>query len=199
MTKTVIVTGAGRGVGRRVAAEFAAKGWNVAAVDVDGPRVKCLAEEIGSIEGDARPLRGRRKLGSCGGCLGTGRCRSMADRGRPGVDGWRIRPFIQGFPRDARRRVGHGGGFEHEGRVSLRQACHSSDAAQWRWAHHQFRIECGQELQPGSWLLLHGGQDRCDRHHASSRQGVCEPRHCREYRGPWSPGRRPGRRSAARS
>lgn len=48
MTKTVIVTGAGRGVGRRVAADFTAKGWNVAAVDVDGPRVKRLVEDLGS-------------------------------------------------------------------------------------------------------------------------------------------------------
>jgi 3-oxoacyl-[acyl-carrier protein] reductase len=51
MAKTVIVTGAGRGVGRRVAAEFAAKGWNVAAVDIDGSRVERLAEEMGAVEG----------------------------------------------------------------------------------------------------------------------------------------------------
>ena len=55
MTKTVIITGAGRGVGRRAAAEFAAKGWNVAAVDVDGPRVKCLGGRWFH-GGDARPL-----------------------------------------------------------------------------------------------------------------------------------------------
>jgi NAD(P)-dependent dehydrogenase (short-subunit alcohol dehydrogenase family) len=57
MTKTVIVTGAGRGVGRRAAAEFAAKGWNVAAVDVDGPRVKRLAEDVGSMGGRSPPSR----------------------------------------------------------------------------------------------------------------------------------------------
>jgi NAD(P)-dependent dehydrogenase (short-subunit alcohol dehydrogenase family) len=56
MTKTVIITGAGRGVGRRAAAEFAAKGWNVAAVDVDGPRVKCLAEDVGSMGGTLAPF-----------------------------------------------------------------------------------------------------------------------------------------------
>ena len=51
MAKTVIVTGAGRGVGKLVAATFAAKGWNVAAADIDGARVERLAREVGEAAG----------------------------------------------------------------------------------------------------------------------------------------------------
>ena len=46
MGKTVIVTGAGRGTGRLVASEFAARGWNVAAADLFEDRVRKLAQEI---------------------------------------------------------------------------------------------------------------------------------------------------------
>jgi NAD(P)-dependent dehydrogenase (short-subunit alcohol dehydrogenase family) len=46
MGKTVIVTGAGRGTGRLVASEFAARGWNVAAADLFEDRVRNLAQEI---------------------------------------------------------------------------------------------------------------------------------------------------------
>ena len=46
MGKTVIVTGAGRGTGRLVASQFAARGWNVAAADLFGDRVRNLAQEI---------------------------------------------------------------------------------------------------------------------------------------------------------
>ena len=51
MAKTVIVTGAGRGVGKLVAGSFAARGWNVAAADIDGSRVERLAQEAGGTNG----------------------------------------------------------------------------------------------------------------------------------------------------
>ena len=57
MAKTVIVTGAGRGTGRLVAGRFAAKGWNVAAVDLDESRVKHLATEGAGAGGELRALQ----------------------------------------------------------------------------------------------------------------------------------------------
>lgn len=57
MSKTVIVTGAGRGTGRLVAARFAAEGWNVALVDLFVERIAQLAAEIKSRGGRAEPLQ----------------------------------------------------------------------------------------------------------------------------------------------
>lgn len=57
MPKTIIVTGAGRGAGKLVATRFAAKGWNVAAVDIDGSRVERLAAEVGGSAGQLAPFK----------------------------------------------------------------------------------------------------------------------------------------------
>src|SRR6185295_1690575 len=46
----------------------------------------------------------------------------MEDRGCPGVHGWRIRTIFSQFPRNTGRRMGHGGGIEHERRISLCKA-----------------------------------------------------------------------------
>ena len=46
--KTVVVTGAGSGIGRATALAFAAQGARVAACDVDQPRLDALAGELGS-------------------------------------------------------------------------------------------------------------------------------------------------------
>jgi NAD(P)-dependent dehydrogenase (short-subunit alcohol dehydrogenase family) len=57
MGKTVIVTGAGRGTGRLIASQFAARGWNVAAVDLVEDRVQSLAQEINSTGAHMRAVQ----------------------------------------------------------------------------------------------------------------------------------------------
>lgn len=56
MEKVVIVTGAGRGIARRVALDFAAQGWRVAVVDLVAERAKGTATEIEQAGGAAVPL-----------------------------------------------------------------------------------------------------------------------------------------------
>jgi NAD(P)-dependent dehydrogenase (short-subunit alcohol dehydrogenase family) len=56
MDKVVIVTGAGRGIARRVALDFAAQGWRVAVVDLVGERAKHTTQEIEAAGGTALPL-----------------------------------------------------------------------------------------------------------------------------------------------
>src|SRR4051794_41886475 len=46
--KSVVVTGAGGGIGRAVAAAFAAAGARVCAVDVNGAAVREVVEEMGA-------------------------------------------------------------------------------------------------------------------------------------------------------
>src|SRR4051812_49709190 len=46
--KSVVVTGAGGGIGRAVAAAFAAASARVCAVDVDGAAVREVVEELGA-------------------------------------------------------------------------------------------------------------------------------------------------------
>jgi NAD(P)-dependent dehydrogenase (short-subunit alcohol dehydrogenase family) len=48
MTKTILITGAGSGIGRAAANRFAAEGWVVAATDVNGAALDALRAEIGS-------------------------------------------------------------------------------------------------------------------------------------------------------
>ena len=48
MARSVIVTGAGRGIGRAVALRFAEDGWHVTAVDVDGSAVADTADRAGA-------------------------------------------------------------------------------------------------------------------------------------------------------
>ncbi|HEY4239165.1 MAG TPA: SDR family NAD(P)-dependent oxidoreductase [Kofleriaceae bacterium] len=45
--KTVVITGAGSGIGRATALAFAREGANIAACDVDQPRLDALAQELG--------------------------------------------------------------------------------------------------------------------------------------------------------
>ena len=56
MTKTVVVTGAGRGTGKLVASRFAADGWNVAIVDLVAERVTRLATEIAASGGQVEAI-----------------------------------------------------------------------------------------------------------------------------------------------
>jgi 3-oxoacyl-[acyl-carrier protein] reductase len=56
MEKVVIVTGAGRGIARRVALDFAGQGWHVAAVDLVAERAKNTTKEIESAGGTALAL-----------------------------------------------------------------------------------------------------------------------------------------------
>jgi 3-oxoacyl-[acyl-carrier protein] reductase len=53
MDKVVIVTGAGRGIARRVALDFAAQGWRVAVVDLIEERAKNTTKEIEASGGTA--------------------------------------------------------------------------------------------------------------------------------------------------
>src|SRR5437867_12967292 len=56
MDKVVIVTGAGRGIARRVALDFAAQGARVAVVDLVAERAKSTTKEIESAGGTALSL-----------------------------------------------------------------------------------------------------------------------------------------------
>ena len=56
MEKVVIVTGAGRGIARRVALNFAAQGWRVAVVDLLEDRAKNTTKEIEGAGGTALAL-----------------------------------------------------------------------------------------------------------------------------------------------
>jgi NAD(P)-dependent dehydrogenase (short-subunit alcohol dehydrogenase family) len=47
--KTILVTGAGSGIGRATARLFAARGWRIAAVDVNAAALDSLAVEIGPL------------------------------------------------------------------------------------------------------------------------------------------------------
>lgn len=46
MTKTALITGAARGIGLATASAFAAEGWRVAMLDIDGPAQQAAAETI---------------------------------------------------------------------------------------------------------------------------------------------------------
>ena len=54
MTQTVVVTGAGQGLGRAFAQDLAARGWQVAIADLNGDRAQQVAEEISKAGGIAR-------------------------------------------------------------------------------------------------------------------------------------------------
>src|SRR5438046_9583730 len=56
MDKVVIVTGAGRGIARRVALDFAAQGCRVAVVDLVAERAKSTTKEIEGAGGTALSL-----------------------------------------------------------------------------------------------------------------------------------------------
>jgi len=56
MEKVVIVTGAGRGIARRVALDFAKQGWRVAVVDLLAERAKTTTREIEAAGGTALAL-----------------------------------------------------------------------------------------------------------------------------------------------
>ena len=59
--RTVIVTGAGRGIGRAIGARFAGAGADVWMVDVDEDVVRAAAEEVGANWGGRRRRRHRRR------------------------------------------------------------------------------------------------------------------------------------------
>ncbi len=64
--KTLLVTGAASGIGRRTATLFVARGWRVAAADVDASALAQLASELGAnllpIAGDVRTRDGAQAI-----------------------------------------------------------------------------------------------------------------------------------------
>lgn len=54
MTQTVVVTGAGQGLGRAFAQDLAGRGWQVAIADLNGDRANQVAKEIANSGGTAR-------------------------------------------------------------------------------------------------------------------------------------------------
>ena len=54
MTQTVVVTGAGQGLGRAFARDLADRGWQVAIADLNGDRASQVAKEIAEAGGTAR-------------------------------------------------------------------------------------------------------------------------------------------------
>lgn len=56
--RTVLITGAGRGIGRATALAFAAMGWHVLPAGRDAARLASLADEIRDAGGTARPVVG---------------------------------------------------------------------------------------------------------------------------------------------
>ena len=181
MGKTVIVTGAGRGTGRLVASQFAARGWNVAAADLFGDRVRNLAQEIDPTGAQIRAVQ-----------VDVNSDRAVEAMVKCVVDGWKTVDVL----------VSMAGGYGPSFRNS-----HETPEDEWDMvvgsnmkgvflcAKHviPFMRRAGaggssillpmlEEALALSWLLLYGSEDGRDRHHASSRQGICRPRHRREYR-----------------
>lgn len=64
--KTILITGAASGIGRKTTEVFVARGWQVAAVDVNRPALDQLAAELGAsiipISGDVRTREGAQAI-----------------------------------------------------------------------------------------------------------------------------------------
>ncbi|MEO9102960.1 MAG: SDR family NAD(P)-dependent oxidoreductase, partial [Burkholderiaceae bacterium] len=56
MRKIAVITGAGAGVGRATALEFARNGWDVALLSRDPARLDSLASEVGAVGVRALPI-----------------------------------------------------------------------------------------------------------------------------------------------
>ena len=51
MTNTVVVTGAGSGIGRAIATTLAERGWQIIVTDIDGSAARDVASSLSSGEG----------------------------------------------------------------------------------------------------------------------------------------------------
>src|SRR2546425_5415234 len=171
MDKVVIVTGAGRGIARRVALDFAAQGCRVAVVDLIAERAKNTTKEIESAGGRALSV-------VCD-------VRSEAS----------VRDMVEQTVRTWGRvdvLVNAAGGY------TLGKVTHELSVADWdmvmdsnlkgtflcakvvlrahdqgrRGPDHQLRLQRGAHLEPRAGRALHGDEGRRARPHATSGQGV---------------------------
>src|SRR5258707_7600004 len=137
MEKVVIVTGAGRGIARRVALDFAAQGCRVAVVDLVAERAKNTTKEIEGAGGTALSLV----------------CDVRSEGSVRDMVGQTVRTW-------ERVDVLVSDGFQPQGLVPLREVRAAAHDQGRRGPDHQLRLQRGAHLEPHAGRALHGDEGR---------------------------------------